>query len=147
MDQTSQIAENLAPGTQLLGEPTTNEQGQTVQRTVDDQGNIIVETVDEEGNPVSEEIVGNVTDLPGAEGTEWSTNEQGQTTRTVKDESGTLISLQLGPDGSLLNLQIPLPPRPRRPSRSPAPPRAADPNSRVKKANSRAEVRRKPRDR
>ena len=70
MDQTSQIAENLAPGTQLLGEPTTNEQGQTVQRTVDDQGSIIVETVDEEGNPVSEEIVGNVTDLPGAEGTE-----------------------------------------------------------------------------
>jgi len=26
--------------------------------------------------------------------------------RTVKDESGTLIRLQLGPDGSLLNLQI-----------------------------------------
>ena len=76
---------------------------------MDDQGNIVEETVDEEGNPVGEEIVGNVTDLPGAEGTEWSTNEQGQTTRTVKDESGTLISLQLGPDGSLLNLQIPPP--------------------------------------
>src|SRR3712207_1617978 len=68
VDQTSQIAESLAPGTQMLGDPTTNEQGQTVQRTVDEQGNIIEETVDEQGNPVSEEIVGNVTDLPGAEG-------------------------------------------------------------------------------
>jgi hypothetical protein len=58
---------------------------------------------------VDEQIVGNVTDLPGAEGTEWSTNEEGQTTRTVEDKSGTLIELQIGPDGSLLNLQIPPP--------------------------------------
>ncbi len=80
-----------------------------MQRTVGEEGNIIEETVDEEGNPVEEQIVANVRDLPGAEGTEWSTNEEGQTTRTVKDESGTLISLQLGPDGSLLNRQIPPP--------------------------------------
>jgi hypothetical protein len=58
---------------------------------------------------VDEQIVGNVTDLPRAEGTEWSTNEEGQTTRTVEDKSRTLIELQIGPDGSLLNLQIPPP--------------------------------------
>ena len=58
---------------------------------------------------VDEQIVGNVTDLPGAEGSEWSTNEEGQTTRTVEDKSGTLLELQIGPDGSLLNLQIPPP--------------------------------------
>jgi len=46
---------------------------------------------------VEEQIVGNVTDLPGAEGTEWSTNEEGQTTRTVEDKSGTLIELQIPP--------------------------------------------------
>ena len=46
---------------------------------------------------VDEQIVGNVTDLPGAEGTEWFTNEEGQTTRTVEDKSGTLIELQIPP--------------------------------------------------
>jgi pyruvate/2-oxoglutarate dehydrogenase complex dihydrolipoamide acyltransferase (E2) component len=50
--------------------------------------------------------VGSITDLPAEE--EYQT-EEGQTVRTVKDESGTLISLQLGEDGSLLNLQIPPP--------------------------------------
>jgi molecular chaperone GrpE (heat shock protein) len=50
--------------------------------------------------------VGSITELPAEE--EYTT-EEGQTVRTVKDESGTLISLQLGEDGSLLNLQIPPP--------------------------------------
>ena len=47
--------------------------------------------------------------LPAAEGYEESTDEEGQTTRTVKDESGSLISLQLEPDGSILDLEIPDP--------------------------------------
>jgi pyruvate/2-oxoglutarate dehydrogenase complex dihydrolipoamide acyltransferase (E2) component len=35
--------------------------------------------------------------------------EEGQTIRTVKEESGSLIRLQLGPDGSILDLAIPKP--------------------------------------
>jgi len=104
--QVGQTVEGLAPGTQLLGEPTTNEQGQTVQRTVDEAGNIVENTLDESGGLLDETPVGSVTDLPAEE--EYQT-EEGQTIRTVKDESGTLIQLQLGPDGSLLNLQIPPP--------------------------------------
>jgi hypothetical protein len=46
--QVGQAAEGLALGTQLLGE-STNEAGQTVQRTVDDAGNIVENTLDESG--------------------------------------------------------------------------------------------------
>ncbi len=35
------------------------------------------------------------------------TNEEGQTTRVVEDMSGILIHLQLGPDGSILDPEIP----------------------------------------
>jgi pyruvate/2-oxoglutarate dehydrogenase complex dihydrolipoamide acyltransferase (E2) component len=63
-------------------------------------------TLHESGSLLDETPVGSVTDLPAEE--EYQT-EEGQTVRTVKDESGTLISLQLGEDGSLLNLQIPPP--------------------------------------
>ena len=103
--QVGQAAEGLALGTQLLGE-STNEAGQTVQRTVDDAGNIVENTLDESGGILEETPVGNITDLPAEE--EYQT-EEGQTVKTIKDESGTLIQLQLGEDGSLLNLQIPPP--------------------------------------
>jgi pyruvate/2-oxoglutarate dehydrogenase complex dihydrolipoamide acyltransferase (E2) component len=63
-------------------------------------------TLDESGNLLDETPAGSITDLPAEE--EYQT-EEGETVRTVKDESGTLISLQLGEDGSLLNLQIPPP--------------------------------------
>jgi hypothetical protein len=76
------------------------------QRTVDEAGNVVENTLDESGNLLDESPVGSITDLPAEE--EYTT-EEGQTVRTVKDESGTLIQLQLGPDGSLLNLQIPPP--------------------------------------
>ena len=110
VDQASQAAEGLAPGTELLSE-TTNEAGQTVQRTVDDAGNIVENTLDESGSLLDETPVGSITDLPAE--VEYQT-EEGQTVRTVKDESGTLISLQLGEDGSLPQLADPLPQRPRR---------------------------------
>jgi hypothetical protein len=105
VDQATQAAEGLAPGTELLSE-TTNEAGQTIQRTVDETGNVVENTLDESGNVLDESPLGSITDLPAEE--EYTT-EEGQTVRTVKDESGTLISLQLGEDGSLLNLQIPPP--------------------------------------
>jgi pyruvate/2-oxoglutarate dehydrogenase complex dihydrolipoamide acyltransferase (E2) component len=103
--QVGQAVEGLALGTQLLGE-STNEAGQTVQRTVDEAGNIVENTLDESGGILEETPVGSITDLPAEE--EYQT-EEGQTVGTVKDESGTLIQLQLGEDGSLLNLQIPPP--------------------------------------
>jgi pyruvate/2-oxoglutarate dehydrogenase complex dihydrolipoamide acyltransferase (E2) component len=103
--QVGQAAEGLALGTQLLGQ-STNEAGQTVQRTVDEAGNIVENTLDESSGILEETPVGSITDLPAKE--EYHT-EEGQTVRTVKDESGTLIQLQLGEDGSLLNLQIPPP--------------------------------------
>ena len=52
-----------------------------------------------DGNPV-----GKLTDLPAEE--EYQ-DEEGQKIRTVNDESGTLVKLRLGPDGSLLDLEIP----------------------------------------
>jgi pyruvate/2-oxoglutarate dehydrogenase complex dihydrolipoamide acyltransferase (E2) component len=78
-----------------------------VQRTVDETGNIIETTLDENGELLDEDITGNLTDLPAAEGFEEYVNEAGSTVRTVQDESGTLIELQLGEDGSILDLQIP----------------------------------------
>jgi len=87
----------------LLSE-TTNEAGETVQRTVDESGNIVETTLDESGNLVDEDIVGNVTELSSEE--EY-TNEEGNTVRTVTEEGGKLLHLQLGPDGSLLNLELP----------------------------------------
>ena len=99
--------EGFAPGTQALGEPATNEEGQTVQRTTDEHGSIVETAFDEEGDVVEENLVGSVADLPGAEGYEETTEEEGITKRIVKDESGTLIEVQVGPDGSVLDLQIP----------------------------------------
>ncbi|MDQ3378329.1 MAG: DUF2188 domain-containing protein, partial [Actinomycetota bacterium] len=104
---TGQVREAFAPGTQALGEPTTNEEGQTVQRTTDERGGVVETTFDEEGKVVDESPVGSVADLPGAEGYEETTDEQGWVTRIVKDESGILIEVQIGPDGSVLDLQIP----------------------------------------
>ncbi len=104
---TGQAMESFAPGTQALGEPTTDEEGQTVQRTTDEQGHVVETTFDEEGNVVDENPVGSVADLPGAEDYEEITDEEGITKRIVKDESGTLIEVQIGPDGSVLDLQIP----------------------------------------
>jgi pyruvate/2-oxoglutarate dehydrogenase complex dihydrolipoamide acyltransferase (E2) component len=64
-----------------------------------------VETVlDESGELVDEDIVGNVSELSSEE--EY-TNEEGQTVRTVREEGGKLLHLQLGPDGSLLDLKLP----------------------------------------
>ena len=48
--------------------------------------------------------MGNVTELSSEE--EY-TNEEGNTVRTVTEEGGKLLHLQLGPDGSLLNLELP----------------------------------------
>jgi ATP-dependent Clp protease ATP-binding subunit ClpC len=53
---------NLAPGTTRPGE-TTNEAGQTVQRTVDESGNIVDSTFDQSGDLLEEIPVGNLADL------------------------------------------------------------------------------------
>jgi pyruvate/2-oxoglutarate dehydrogenase complex dihydrolipoamide acyltransferase (E2) component len=95
--------EEVVPGTQLLSE-TTNEAGQTVQRSVDESGDIVETTLDESGNLVDENIVANVTELSSEE--EY-TNEEGNTVRTVREEGGKLLHLQLGPEGSLLDLALP----------------------------------------
>ena len=104
---TGQATEDFAPGTQALGEPATNEEGQTVQRTTDEHGGIVETAFDEEGDVVEENFVGSVADLPGAEGYEETTEEEGITKRVVKDDSGVLIEVRIGPDGSVLDLQIP----------------------------------------
>jgi hypothetical protein len=75
-----------------------------VQRVVDTSGDIIETTLDESGELLDENPVGSVADLPTEE---ESTTEEGHTLRTVKDESGALIQLELGPDGSILHLEIP----------------------------------------
>lgn len=97
-----QVAENL-PGGQLLSR-TTDESGRTMQRVVDGSGDIIETTLDEAGDLVDENPVGKLTDLPAEEEYE---DEEGRRIRTVKDESGTLVKLRLGPDGSVLDLEIP----------------------------------------
>jgi hypothetical protein len=107
VDQVSEVASGLAPGTQALGDPTTDEEGNTVQRTVDEEGNLVEVVLDQEGNIIDERLVGNAADLPAAEGYEVTTDEQGNKTTTVTDESGALLKLQLGPDGSVLNLELP----------------------------------------
>lgn len=96
-----QVAENL-PGGHLLSR-TTDESGRTVQRLVDGAGDIIQTTLDESGELLDENPMGRLTDLPAEEEHE---DEAGQTIRTVKDESGALIELRLGPDGSVLDLQV-----------------------------------------
>ena len=53
---------------------------------------------------VDENIIGNVTEYSSEE--EY-TNEEGNTVRTVREEGGKLLHLQLGPDGSLLDLALP----------------------------------------
>jgi pyruvate/2-oxoglutarate dehydrogenase complex dihydrolipoamide acyltransferase (E2) component len=75
-----------------------------VQRTVDESGDIVETTLDESGNMVDENIISNVTELSSEE--EY-TNEEGNTVRTVIEEGGKLLHLQLGPDGSLLDLKLP----------------------------------------
>ena len=104
---TGQAMKNYAPGTHALGESTTDEKGQTVQRTMDEQGDVVESTFDKEGNVVGESPAGSVADLPEAEGYEEITDEEGITKRIVEDESGTLIEVQIGPDGRVLDLQIP----------------------------------------
>ncbi len=101
--------QQVRQGQQQGGGGARDAVGRTVRRTVDGQGDVIEQTVDGQGDPISEERVGHVADLPAAEGYEEATDEQGRTTRTVVDGSGTLIGLQLGPDGSILDLQIPPP--------------------------------------
>ena len=99
--------EAFAPGTRALGEPTANEEGQNVQRTTDEQGDIVETAFDAEGKVTDETPVGSVADLPGAEGHEETTDEEGITKRVAKDDSGVLIEVRIGPDGSVLGLQIP----------------------------------------
>ena len=57
-----------------------------------------------DGTGVPWNLVGNVTELASEE--EY-TNEEGNTIRTVREEGGKLLHLQLGPDGSLLDLALP----------------------------------------
>jgi pyruvate/2-oxoglutarate dehydrogenase complex dihydrolipoamide acyltransferase (E2) component len=71
---------------------------------VDESGDIVETTLDESGELVDEDIAGNVTELSSEE--EY-TNEEGNTVRTVTEEGGKLLHLQLGPDGSLLDLKLP----------------------------------------
>ena len=104
---TGQAMKNYAPGTHALGESTTDEKGQTVQRTMDEQGDVVESAFDTEGNVVGESPAGSVDDLPEAEDYEEITDEEGITKRIVEDESGTLIEVQIGPDGRVLDLQIP----------------------------------------
>ncbi len=52
--QAEQMAENLPEGYEASGEPTTDEQGNTVQRATDDQGNTVDFTFDEQGNVLDE---------------------------------------------------------------------------------------------
>ncbi len=99
--QVGQVAENL-PGGKLLGR-TTDGSGRTVQRVAYGSGDIIRTTLDETGELVDERLVGNLADLPTEE---ESTTEGGRTLRTVRDESGALVELELGPDGSVLDLEI-----------------------------------------
>lgn len=74
-----------------------------MQRVAYGSGDIIRTTLDESGDLVDENLVGNLVDLPTEE---ESTTEEGHTLRTVRDESGALITLELGPDWSVLDLEV-----------------------------------------
>ena len=101
VEGTDLVAEGRMSGPRLL-ERSTNEAHQTVQHAVDEAGTIIETTLDENGNLVSEDRVGNVTDLPAEE--EY-TNESGQTVRTVR-LMGNLIQLTLESGEDLQELRI-----------------------------------------
>jgi hypothetical protein len=55
---------------------------------------------------LDESQAGNVSDLPVEE---EHTDEEGRIVRTVRDESWKLLHLTIGPDGSILNLELPDP--------------------------------------
>ena len=73
---------------------------------MDESGDIIETTLSESGELVSEEITGNVTELPLAEGYEEYQNEEGQTVRPVQEASGNLLKLTLDEDNNLLDIEI-----------------------------------------
>ena len=101
-----QAAKGLASGATHLLSETTSAAGHTVQRTVDESGNIVEYTLDESRNVLSENLAGNVTDLPVEE---EHVDEEGRIVRTVRDESWKLLHLTIGPDGYILDLKLPDP--------------------------------------
>jgi hypothetical protein len=102
LDRVGHVAEDL-PGGHLLNR-TTNDTGQTVQRAVDKSGVVVEIILDASCNLVNQKPVGSLVELPVEE--EYQ-NEEGQKIRIVKEEFGSLIEMQLGEDGSILDLQIP----------------------------------------
>jgi hypothetical protein len=102
LDRVGYVAEDL-PGGYLLNR-TTNDTGQTVQRAVDKSGVVVEIILDAACNLVNQKPVGSLVELPVEE--EYQ-NEEGQKIRIVKEEFGSLIEMQLGEDGSILDLQIP----------------------------------------
>src|SRR5919112_1321742 len=105
----SQLAENLPPGYEAMGEPTTDEEGNTVLRAADAQGNTVDYTfgpqgnqlgwvaVDEEAEETAEEPVLDASQLaesvpPGYEAIgEPTTDEEGNTVQRARDAQGNAV--------------------------------------------------------
>src|SRR5918995_1663854 len=116
-DVASQMAQALPEGYQIVGEPTTDEEGNqviqaqdeqgntvTIRREIDDQGNVVDRVYDAEGNLMDERIVPNPVEEEVEQPVEDSSSADSNTT-TVEEKKGEEGLL----GGGLLRLDL-LPP-------------------------------------
>lgn len=90
--------EDLAPGSQLLGE-SINDADQSTRRSVDESGDVVEATLNEAGEVLEEEIATNVADLPAEE--EY-VDDEGRIVSRARDESGKLVECLLDEEGNFL---------------------------------------------
>ena len=95
-------AQELASDATGLLSETTNELGQTVQRTIDESGNILQTTLDENGEVVDEDLLGNLDELLVEE--EYI-DEQGRVVSRVRDESGNVLEQVLDDEGNVVDVR------------------------------------------
>src|SRR5919202_1193568 len=99
-DVASQMAQALPEGYQVVGEPTTDEEGNrilqaqdeqgntlTIRREIDDQGNVVDRVYDAEGNLMDERIVPEPVEEEGEAPVEDSSSADSNTT-TVEEKKG-----------------------------------------------------------
>lgn len=92
LDRNPQLITSLVNSVTGLLNQTINTLGQTVLRIVDPSGGILERILDTAGNVVSENVVGNVSNLTDLSET---TNSAGQTVRQVRDTTGAVIEVIL----------------------------------------------------
>ncbi|HEV7216982.1 MAG TPA: hypothetical protein VGP33_17880 [Chloroflexota bacterium] len=103
VDRNPQILTSLLSSVSGLLSQTTNSLGQTVIRTVNATGDIIQSTLDAKTNVLSQQVVGNLLNLPVISKT---TNTAGQTVEQVKDTSGAVIEVTLDSGGKIIGTHV-----------------------------------------